>query len=68
MIKILKKSDWGDYWISDSNLNDDELKTRSFSMLSKLGISVSNCDKDTQFKMLSKEIYNNLINIKKITN
>lgn len=57
MIKILKKSDYGDYWFSEPHLDNDELKARTLSMLSKLEVSISTFDLDRQITKISREIY-----------
>lgn len=41
MIKYLRKSDWGDYWASDSSLDDKKLVERAEFLISKLGVQIS---------------------------
>jgi hypothetical protein len=57
MVKIFRKSDWGDYWFPDYDLDDDGLKDRSLLMLSKFAVTVARFDADQQMYELSKEIY-----------
>ncbi|MFQ6113160.1 MAG: hypothetical protein ACE5NG_03615 [bacterium] len=57
MVEILKKSDWGNYWSWDFNIDNRKLKARTFAMLSKLEVSVPTLDMEIEINKLSREIY-----------
>ncbi len=44
MSEFLKKSDWGDYWVRDTNLTREKLKNLTLELVPKLGIQVEYTD------------------------
>jgi hypothetical protein len=56
-MKILKKSDWGDVWVTSADLNEGRLKKLSLDLIHKLGLRVCLISDDAKSGVDSKEIW-----------
>ncbi len=47
MQKYLKKTDWGEYWVNDSSLDNNKIINLSFNVISKINVAVFDIEKNS---------------------